>query len=425
MLFTRGAVDVPLDIARTQLILTQISPRVGLEALRLNFEEFLQAIILAAMQCYPKSKDSEDAFEHILMSNILPFASRRENDNTIAYVAEDEKVAQIFKKYGQCLQPIFNYFACDSGGGEGDGHIHGHGRKSDFKTSKMALASPKATAVRKTMMKSATPSKSFLSSSSSSSPPPPLTMSVFSSPTQQYQQTITSYSSSSSSNCGHIHNLLSYTDFLRLMNDMGLSIAIQVTSYDLGHIYLSVMQYRDFTFRSRNIEYAEFCEILVKLALLGFRGKKVSIENKTNALFMFMARQCDNLVSTLMHGKGSITAPENSVMTSQLIVALQKLRAKFASEWAKDGHIDYLDDDEKKEETSALDMIKHLTVVSHSVFEDNITSSVISPDSSIASPAPVPIIRRVNKEDPEALIRMKKLIALRPKTPLLRTFGNE
>lgn len=357
LLFNKKSVEKALDSKHCHVLVRETSYKrsgggetsAAKHSLFLNFANFLDVLAELGTLCYPSSDSVEDAFESILMNNILPFAARRSRDILEFYVVENIEVATIFTYYEKPLQKIFAYYAADSASPDGT-------KKSNITVSKQGNGN--------------SPRKSPMKSPVTLRPSAPSSSSVALTPYSKNNTSLVSSRSpnrQSGDNVGtEMHAFIGYSDFLRFMNDTGLAIALQTTTYDLSHIFLVVMQAKDFNFTSRNLEYAEFCEVLIKCAVVGFRGKNVSLADKTHALFMFMSRQVDQIVSLILHGKGSVSSSENAAFVSRLTDGIKSLRTKFQKAWSEDGFRDYLSDlpppplTKKKNATS---MLEHLSSI--------------------------------------------------------------
>jgi hypothetical protein len=207
------------------------------------------------------------------------------------------------------------------------------------------------------------------------------------------------------------------------MNDTGLGNALQTTTYDLSHIYLTVMQSTNFNFRSRNLVFGEFCEVLVKCAVVGFRGKNVSIADKTMALFMFLSRNVEVIVSSVLLGKGSCTAPENAVFVSKFSEGIRELHVRFTNAWAQDGFRDYLADIPDPVSTTNMDLLQMIQTVPMRAIavgedcagHDNEGSTIDEFEIVSESMLGRSFIKgSIHRAAPDSLVRIQKLVASRP-----------
>ena len=191
---------------------------------RIGFDDFLSALVALARRCYPSfSSDDEEAMKHILMDNILPFASRRMPVD-IRSIIESEEVVDLFKYYENSLASLFNYFSSSS---EDD-----------------TESSPSPNSKR----------RSPRSSSSSGG----LGMStVFSdlSISGDAEADVTNMSSSSikqlKRSTHHLlsnpkRNHMSYPSFLRFVNEFQLGVSVSLTNFDVGDMYLTQIAHGSF-----------------------------------------------------------------------------------------------------------------------------------------------------------------------------------
>ncbi len=397
LLFDPKYTEVPYNRLKSQVLVSEISPRPSsvththnlrnkfglteryneihqapiVTGERLTFDEFLYAISKVGIYCYPSIDFGEDAFECILMENVLPFACRREVDLHISYVGQDLEVGSIFKYYEEPLLKIYAYYAADSPLIEGKKSGFYTYKNSPSRASQAARRSPKKKytfgshqnhndMIGNNMQPS--PNNAIIHGSNANTDiGRPLNNSFNTSHLMCPSTPKSKLDKMNKLVKRNLFSLISYNDFLRFMNDTGLGVAMNVTSYDIGHLYMSVMQMKDTTFSSRTLDFDEFCEVLVQCAIVGFRDKEVSTADKAHSIFMFIARQCDAIVEHLSKSKGSITNSENAAFTSQFFNGIQDLRRKFNEAWRDDDFRDYLGDAKKKEEVPDIDLVKHLT----------------------------------------------------------------
>lgn len=77
---------------------------------RMTYSDFLTAMMKISAKVYPDSVTIDDAFQKLLMENILPLASRRCPDAVDVFL-EDEEVNALFGYYADAMQQIFQYYA--------------------------------------------------------------------------------------------------------------------------------------------------------------------------------------------------------------------------------------------------------------------------------------------------------------------------
>jgi len=439
LIFTKKGVEAVLDAKHCQVLVREVSfqhakktaeatvaKRRGVASpvpksyhqLFLNFPNFLEVVAIIGQKCYPSATGREDAFEAILMNNILPFSCRRARDVLEYYVDENIEVATIINYYERPLTKIFAFYASDSASPDGT-------RKSNFSASKTVISktdavgkSPKRNSMP-TMptMLSASPS-AFRSPSPRSDAPPSSSMMLVATDERKMSMSMltTGVAETLSKSPPRInqrmHSAIGYTDFMRFMNDTGLGNALQTTTYDLTHVFLTVMQAKDFHFASRNLDFSEFCEVLVKCAVIGFRDKMVSIGDKTHALFMFLSRQVDDVVSVVTRGKGSCCTGENAAFVSQLTDGIRELNNKFQRAWSQDNYRDYLADLPPPPEPTGIGMLEHLSNVPFHLAGQSELDEQMNYDDGSPS---YKIKGSIDREMPPALVKMRSILKRRPK----------
>lgn len=82
--------------------------RVGIK--RMNYNDFLTALMKLSTKVYPECRTIDDAFQRVLMENILPLASRRCPDSVDLYL-EDTEVSKLFLYYEDAIKQIFQFYA--------------------------------------------------------------------------------------------------------------------------------------------------------------------------------------------------------------------------------------------------------------------------------------------------------------------------
>ena len=82
--------------------------RVGIK--RMNYSDFLTALMKLSVKVYRDALTVDDAFQRLLMENVLPLASRRCPDAVDVFL-EDEEVAPLFAYYADAMLAIFQFYA--------------------------------------------------------------------------------------------------------------------------------------------------------------------------------------------------------------------------------------------------------------------------------------------------------------------------
>jgi hypothetical protein len=108
---TLSEADPPLTEADVQVSYTVEARRMGKGGTKkMNYNDFLTALMKLGVKVYPRSRTTDDAFQRLLMDNILPLASRRCPDNVDMFM-ENADVCRLYDYYYDALQQIFNFYA--------------------------------------------------------------------------------------------------------------------------------------------------------------------------------------------------------------------------------------------------------------------------------------------------------------------------
>ena len=76
----------------------------------MSYNDFLNALMRLSTRVYPASPSVDDAFQQLLMENVLPLASRRSPD-PVAIHLEKEDVRDILDYFGDAIHSIFQFYA--------------------------------------------------------------------------------------------------------------------------------------------------------------------------------------------------------------------------------------------------------------------------------------------------------------------------
>lgn len=77
---------------------------------QMNYNDFLTCLLKLAVKVYPRSRSSDEAFQRLLVDNIIPLASRRCPENISFYLSNAEVVA-LYDTFKDALEQIFAYYA--------------------------------------------------------------------------------------------------------------------------------------------------------------------------------------------------------------------------------------------------------------------------------------------------------------------------
>ena len=77
---------------------------------QMNYSDFLTCLMKLSAKVFPRSRSKDEAFQRLLMDNILPLAARRCPDSVELFL-ENEDVAKLFDFYAGALEQIFSFYA--------------------------------------------------------------------------------------------------------------------------------------------------------------------------------------------------------------------------------------------------------------------------------------------------------------------------
>jgi hypothetical protein len=259
---------------------------------RLDYDEFLSCLIRIAEKCYPSCKNSEAAFQQLLMDNVLPLASRRKPMDITPFV-QNSVVVALYQYYEEALFELYRYFA---------------------------TASDHNTKVRNMIRSTTSHAKTF---------------------DEQKEQILEAREVSRQQHA--TASLMCYNDFFRFAADFGLS-SMGLTTLDLGDIYLSVIQSHNFEPDVRKIDFAEFWEALVRCALRAFTDSKIPTDEKIKGMFLYVWRFIQSSIQEEISGIGTVKKGGFNTYKGGLLRGSQILNERFIAAWTKDGYKDYLDE---------------------------------------------------------------------------------
>ncbi len=130
--------------------------------------------------------------------------------------------------------------------------------------------------------------------------------------------------------------LITFADFLRFAAGFELSNTVLLTTFELGDIFLSSLEFQAPALRA--LSYPEFLQALVRCALVAYsKISESTILDKLRGLFLYMWRAIRNAPKAWSDGRRS-----GSTYTGDLIQGVQIFNRKFIAAWALDGNRDYL-----------------------------------------------------------------------------------
>lgn len=308
MLFDATMIEVPLNKAQAEVIFVaqarQLTASGSVERIsgdRINFDAFLSCLILMAKQCYPSQPDEDSAMKQILMDNVLPFASRRLPES-LKPILQNPEIVELWAYYEDALAGVFHYYSTESD-----------------------MSANRAELIRK---------------------PRPLSKLDDVSMSSPFDDSRPSMKKSTMSRIDNPYkSQISYSDFIRFVNEFGLNINLKLTAIDVGDMYLSVIAMENFEPVLRKINLIEFWDLLVACSLLTLRDRHdLTVPDKLKAVLMLMWRHIEdttrnNMIGTKAFYKRSDTSVHDK---GTLLKICQKLNERFLAAWTKDGLQDYL-----------------------------------------------------------------------------------
>jgi hypothetical protein len=266
---------------------------------RLTYDEFLTCLLGLAQKCYPMCDNAQVAMQQLLMDNILPLASRRKAARECLMAAElakcnKKEVVGLQESFSPPLLQLFHYFAVETKSVEGSFESKGSHNKGSF--DEMAKG-PRS------------PSKSGGGPGAKKS-----------------------------------ENQISYGDFLKYCQELGVSTSLGLTTIDLGDIYLTTVATKNGTNKKQfvttfsGLTFPEVLEALFRCAHTGYiKNTHVNLVDKMKAMFNCIWRHMQNTQT----GKVTSESASNPIYRRRLR-CFQLLNERFISMWTKDGFKDYL-----------------------------------------------------------------------------------
>ena len=293
---------------------------------RIGFDDFLSALITLAKKCYPSAaSDDEEAMKCILMDNVLPFASRRmPSDNRS--VIDSKELLDLFKYYESSLASLFNYFSSSADeesdswsspvnkGRSPKSSSNNNGSKVDMGTvfGDMSISGEVDDGTTADM--------------------PSHSVKKLKNRTQQLLS-------------NNKRMLMSYTSFMRFVNEFKLGVIVNLTNFDAGDLYLTQIARKNFEPNVRKLTLVDFWELLVACALHIYRDREIlSPLEKVKAIIMVMWRHLEETTREKMAGTKSLYKRSVSSVTEkgELLKITQMFNERFINAWKKDGYADYL-----------------------------------------------------------------------------------
>lgn len=263
----------------------------------MNYNDFLTVLMKLAVRVYPRARTVDDAFQRLLMDNILPLASRRRPDAVDMFIMNDD-VNRLFDYYREALEQIFAFYATN-----------------DKRTTAAMMAANNASSSR-------TSNSSMLGYSGRS--PGRATKSVNS-----------------------MKGALGYQEFLKFASDFDLSNSVILSTIELGDIYLSSIKAVEPDSTIRKLTFLEFWETLVRCALVAYsKISDTTILDKIRGLFLYMWRSINKSVPRAFTDRRNVSTYAGDLLSGAML-----FNKRFTAAWAQDNYRDYLSPDPRVLET--------------------------------------------------------------------------
>ena len=363
-----------VQAAETQVIYASVvrGNRKGEKKCKMTYHNFLDALMKVALELYgvdSNVKSVEDAFQQLLLENLLRggLAMRRKpSSDLLNNVNKDPEVRQLLRKYAAATKQIFFFYAKEKYQKTKTlRSIHQKDVKMGTREfERMRLEKSKARAHERDRRWKRNEKLQYMS----------------------------------------------YDEFFKFVANFDLSLALRVSSVDVGEIFICAMSDVDDKLALiRHLQHDDFVDALVLFALTAYEKKiasyamlrdksadvvnalrayeddRVSTANKIRSLFLQMYRNIQHIEDTIP--KARVKLRNVSMYDMDLRQAASKFMLTFGEEWQKDGFCDYLapprEPESKKMQLKR--MLKESAGIRRPVDTAKI-SSVSSPISSSLSP---------------------------------------
>ena len=323
--------EPPLQEADVQVVYTAEVKRLDRGGLqKMNYNDFLTALMKLAIRVYPRSRTVDEAFQRLLMDNVLPLASRRCPDN-VAAILQHEDVQRLFEYYGEALEQIFQFYA-----------------SCDKRTTKAMQAAAMASGA----VSAAYPGAGSFTVSGRS-------------PGRATRASNT------------MKDALGYAELLKFASDFDLASTVLLSTLELGDIFLSSLKNVAPDATIRKLSFPEFWEALVRCSLVAYsKISDASVVDKLRGLFLYMWRSMNKSVPRAFAERRNVTTYAGDLLSGEWegwrkweegVWPPKTLRAgwphprfvhplppspgamlfnkRFTAAWAADGYRDYLSPD--------------------------------------------------------------------------------
>lgn len=231
----------------------------------------------------PPSLAVDEAFQRLLMDNVLPLASRRVPDNIDMFL-EAEDVQRLFAYYSDALEGIFTFYATSD---------------------KRSAAALVASAVKAGHL-AAGPYAGAHSLTVSGRSPARATRTV-----------------------NTMKEAMGYPEFLKFATDFDLSSSVILSTLEIGDIYLSSLRCPEHDSTIRKLTFPEFWEALVRCALVAYsKISDASVLDKIRGLFLYMWRAINRSVPRAFSERRNV-----STYAGDLLAGAMLFNKRFTAAW--------------------------------------------------------------------------------------------
>ena len=257
---------------------------------KLNFEDWLTLLMKLSCRLYAGAASThEEAFEKLLDNHVRPYASYRAPEDVTEFLRRAE-VAELFFYFEDALRQIFTYYATE----DRATHASQVGERAPPQSPGRGLGLSHAGGARV-----------------------PATRAV-----------------------NTMKEAITYRSFSQFCTDFQLGSNVLLTNVKLGDVFLSSL--KDVVPRAtiRGLAYTEFCEALLRCALVGYRSISEASElDKLKGLFLHLNRAIECAVPRAWADGRRSTVPTDA---GDLLEGSKTFARRFCHMWELDGLRDYL-----------------------------------------------------------------------------------
>lgn len=315
-------------------------------AQKMDFSDFLTSLMKLSLKVYPSNakRSVDDAFQRLLLHNVLPLADRRNPAQMdITECEADPQIRELKLIFGEPLEQMFQFYA-------------------SFRDSPAAAAASDASAAAAAAAGSTTPGRE-------------LALTGGSAPGSATRRGLGGSTNS-------MKSALGYDEFLKFAADFDLSNNVILSTLELGDIYLSSLREVDPDRHIRKLTFTEFWDALIRCSLIAYsKISRASPADKLKGLFLYMWRAINRSVPKAFSDRRNV-----STYAGDLISGAMLFNKRFTALWAEDEYRDYLNPDVAPE-TSGRAVLRRLMGVAGSTADELAASARLTGLDAVASPS--------------------------------------